>query len=48
MKCLHVKTQNANESFNGMIWNMVPKATHSLGVYDAIAHFNFGANATLD
>ena len=32
----------------------VPKAIHvginirSLGVYDAIAHFNFGAKATLD
>ena len=23
-KCLHNKTQNANESFNGMIWNRVP------------------------
>ena len=23
-KCLHGKTQNANESFNGMIWNRVP------------------------
>ena len=27
-KYLHGKTQNANESFNGMIWNSVPKATH--------------------
>ena len=25
IKCLHGKTQNANESFNGMIWNRVPK-----------------------
>ena len=53
-KCLHGKTQNANESFNGMIWNRIPKATHvglnnlSLGVYDAIAHFNYGTKATLD
>jgi hypothetical protein len=45
-KCLHGKTQNANESFNGMIWNRVPKSTHvglnilSVGVYDTIAHFN--------
>ena len=37
-----------------MIWNRVPKATHvginnlSLGVYDAIAHFNYGMKATLD
>ena len=50
-KCLHGRTQNANESFNGMIWNRVPKANHvaigilSLGVYDAIAHFNDGAIA---
>ena len=27
-KCLHGKTQNADESFNGMIWNRVPKAIH--------------------
>ena len=53
-KCLHGKTQNANESFNGMIWNRVPKNVHvglpvlSLGVYDAIAHFNYGEQATLD
>ena len=53
-KCLHGKTQNANESFNGMIWNRIPKATHiginniSLGVYDAIAHFNYGMKATLN
>ena len=53
-KCLHGKTQNANESFNGMVWNRVPKATHvglnilSVGVYDAIAHFNYGEKATLD
>ena len=50
-KCLHGRTQNANESFNGMIWNRIPKANHvgintlSLGVYDAIAHFNDGAIA---
>ena len=52
--CLHGKTQNANESFNGMIWNRVPKNVHvglpvfSLGVYDAIAHCNYGDQATLD
>ena len=44
----------ANESFNGMIWNRIPKANHvalntlSLGVYDAIAHFNMGSKASLD
>ena len=37
-----------------MIWNRILKATHvginnrSLGVYDAIAHFNYGMKATLD
>ena len=41
-KCLHGKTQNANESFNGIIWNCVLKATHvsldfiSAGVYIAL------------
>ena len=53
-KCLHGKTQNANESFNGMIWNRIPKANHvalntlTFGVYEAIAHFNMGAKASLD
>ena len=53
-KCLHGKTQNSNESYNGMIWNRVPKAHHvglqtlKLGVYDTIAHFNMGAKASLD
>ena len=53
-KCLHGKTQNANESFNAMVWNRIPKAYHvglnklTLGVYDAIAHFNYGEKATLD
>ena len=53
-KCLHGRTQNANESFNGMIWNRVPKANHvgvnilSLGTYDAIAHFNEGAIAAIN
>ena len=47
-KCLHGMTQNANESFNGTIWNWIPKATHvglstlGSGVYDAVSHFNYG------
>ena len=47
-KCLHGKTQNAGESFNGTIWNPFAKATHiglhvlSVGVYDSLAHFNNG------
>ena len=53
-KCLHGRPQNANESFNGVIWNRVRKATHigldvlSVGVSDAIAHFNNGDQAVLD
>ena len=53
-KCLHGKTQKANESFNGTIWNRVPKTTHvglstlAVGVYDAISHFNIGEKAALD
>ena len=47
-KCLHGKSQNANEIFNGTIWERVPKNTFvtlpnlkfELGVYDAVAHFN--------
>ena len=45
-KCLHGRTQNRNESSNGMTCNRVPKANHvgtdilTFGVYDAIAHFN--------
>ena len=42
-KCLHGKTQNQNESFNGTIWRRVPKHTYvglrqfELGVYDAVS-----------
>ena len=48
------QTQNANELFNGMIWNRVPKATHvrldvlSVGVYEAISYSNNGEKAALD
>ena len=53
-KCRHGKTQNANESFNGTIWDQIPKVTHvSLstlcsGVYDALSRFNYGQKAALD
>ena len=52
-KCLHGMTQNANESFNGTIWNRVPKQTYvglrqlEIGVYDAIANFNIGRKASV-
>ena len=43
-KCPHVKTQNQNESFNGLIWRRTPKDRF---VYDAVIHFNIGNLATL-
>lgn len=52
-KCLHGKTQNSNESFNGTIWDRIPKTTYvsltslKLGVYDAVANFNIGFKATI-
>ena len=50
-KCLHGKTQNQNEAFNGMIWNRLPKTTYvgfdqlKLGVFDAVATMNIGYKA---
>lgn len=52
-KCLHGKTQNANESFNGIIWQRVPKnvfvclKTLKLGAYDAVIQFNEGFKGSL-
>lgn len=52
-KCLHGKTQNANECFNGMIWQRVPKDVHMslpillFGLYDAVCHFNDGNRSVL-
>ena len=40
------KTQNANESFHGTIWERIPKNTFAtlrnleFGVYDGVAHCN--------
>ena len=51
-KCLHGKTQNQNEAFNGLIWERLPKSTNvalpsmKLGTYDAIAHFNIGKKSS--
>ena len=48
VKCLHGKTQNANASFNGMIWERIPKIRYvtpeklGFGVFDAITTFNIG------
>ena len=53
MKCLHGKTQNQNESFNGMVWNRAPKGTYiglpqlEIAVHDAISHFNMGSKAAI-
>ena len=53
-KCLHGLTQNANESFNAMIWERVPKSCYcginkvKLAVYDAVGIFNYGCKAILD
>ncbi|GFT43444.1 uncharacterized protein TNCV_814981 [Trichonephila clavipes] len=52
-KCLHGKTQNANEAFNGCLWNVVPKEifvelqTFSLGSYIAEINFNKGFTGLL-
>ena len=54
VKCLDGKTQNQNESLNGMIWNRLPKSIFvggnvlQLGVYDAVAHINMGSRASVD
>lgn len=53
-KCLHGKTQNANESFNGVIWQRIPKEvfvslkTVILGAYDAVIQFNSGYEGCLE
>ena len=52
-KCLHGKTQNANEPFNGMIWNRIPKDDFAslprlqFDVYDAVSNFDIGMKASV-
>ena len=52
-RCLHGKTQNANEAFNGTIWNRIPKTRFikykqfQMDVHDAAVHFNIGNLTTL-
>lgn len=52
-KCLHGKTQNANESFNGVLWQRVPKNnfvgldTFRCGAWDAVVQFNEGFHGLL-
>ena len=53
-KCLHGMTQNANESFNALIWERVPKSRYvgfnqlEIAVYDAVSVFNDGRSASLE
>ena len=53
-KCLHGKTQNTNESLNGVIWKKCPKdvyvgrPTLEMGINSAIISFNCGASSILD
>ena len=49
-KCLHGKTQNQNESFNGMIWQdvCVNAATFEMGLHDALSPFNLGNIETVN
>ena len=52
-ECLHGKTQNQNEAFNGTIWERIPKTKYvslsqlKFGVYDAVANFNIGKKASV-
>ena len=51
-KCLHGKTPNANESFNGTMRNRIPKNTFvtlpnlKFTEYDAVVQFNIGMKAS--
>ena len=53
-KCLGGFTQNNNESFNGSVWKLLPKASFSgihvfkIGVYIVLAVFNDGRSRYLD
>ncbi|GFW33725.1 uncharacterized protein TNCV_4051741 [Trichonephila clavipes] len=52
-KCLHGKTQNANESFNGFLWSIIPKETFvelltlQFGAFLAVLQFNDGSKGIL-
>ncbi|GFX84383.1 uncharacterized protein TNCV_4134931 [Trichonephila clavipes] len=51
-KCLHGKTQNYNESFNNVVWSIIPKETFvellRLRLYIAIILFNSGFTGLLN
>ena len=48
-KCLHGKTQNQNESLNGMVWQRIPKEVYvgneklQLGLFNEVSHFKIGS-----
>ena len=48
---MHGKTQNANESFNGTIWERIAKNTFAtlpnLDVHDSVAHCNIRMKASV-
>ena len=52
-KCLHGKTQNANECLNKIIWDRCQEETYveatiiEIATYDAVAYFNDGCSAIL-
>ena len=52
-KCIHGKAQNQNESFNGMVWQRLPKTKYvsltqlGLGVYDAVSNLDIGRKASV-
>ena len=52
-KCVHGKTQNANEALNGLIWSRLSKTvfvgreTIEMGVNSAIIHFYDGRKGIL-
>ena len=53
-KCLHGKTQNSNESINGVIWKGCPKDVFvgwkvlEMGVASAVISFNDGTKRLID
>ena len=53
-KCLHSKTQNANEALNNLIWTKCPKNVYverevlEMGVSSAVIKFNNGACGILN
>ena len=50
---MHGKSQNTNKSFNGTIWERIPKNTVvtlpnlEFGVYDAVAYYSVRMKASL-